>query len=139
MSALELLYPLGYEQVVFCQDTACGYRAILALHSTALGPATGGTRLWPYASTAEALADALRLSRGMTYKNAAAGLALGGGKAVILAPSVPFDREALFLAHGRAVDEGKSPESDELFRGERKIRFEFRADVSHPTGAVARR
>ncbi|MBC7896114.1 MAG: amino acid dehydrogenase [Cytophagaceae bacterium] len=105
MSALELVFASGYEQVVFCQDAACGYRAILALHSTALGPATGGTRLWPYASTADALADALRLSRGMTYKNAAAGLALGGGKAVILAPPVPFDREALFLAHGRAVEQ----------------------------------
>lgn len=97
-------WDLGHEQVVLCQEPDSGYRAILALHSTALGPATGGTRLWSYASTAHALADALRLSRGMTYKNAAAGLALGGGKAVILAPDEPFDREQLFLAHGRAVD-----------------------------------
>ena len=97
-------WDLGHEQVVLCQDPDAGYRAILALHSTVLGPATGGTRLWSYASTADALADALRLSRGMTYKNAAAGLALGGGKAVILAPDAPFDREQLFLAHGRAVD-----------------------------------
>ena len=94
----------GHEEVILCQDPDANYRAILALHSTVLGPATGGTRLWSYASTADALADALRLSRGMTYKNAAAGLALGGGKAVILAPDGPFDREALFLAHGRAVN-----------------------------------
>lgn len=104
MTALETLFAAGHEQVVLCQEPASQYRAIIALHSTALGPATGGTRFWPYATTAEALADALRLARGMTYKNAAAGLALGGGKAVILAPTGPFDRERLFLAHGRAVE-----------------------------------
>jgi leucine dehydrogenase len=99
MTALDMLYPMGHEQVVFCHDPASGYRAILALHSTVLGPATGGTRLWTYDTTSDALDDALRLSRGMTYKNA-----LGGGKAVILAPSPPFDRERLFRAHGRAVE-----------------------------------
>lgn len=104
MSPLEAIAALGHEEVVFRQDPASGYRAIIALHSTVLGPATGGTRLWSYASTSDALIDALRLSRGMTYKNAIAGLALGGGKAVILAPSEPFDREKLFLAHGRAVE-----------------------------------
>ena len=103
MSPLEAIAALGHEEVVFRQDPAHGYRAIIALHSTALGPATGGTRLSPYSSTSDALVDALRLSRGMTYKNAVAGLALGGGKAVILAPTEPFDREQLFLAHGRAV------------------------------------
>ncbi|MFM8353070.1 MAG: Glu/Leu/Phe/Val dehydrogenase dimerization domain-containing protein [Actinomycetales bacterium] len=101
---LEALIALGHEEVVFRQDPDSGYVAILALHSTVLGPATGGTRLWPYPSMADALRDALRLSRGMTYKNAVAGLALGGGKAVILAPDAPFDRERLFLAHGRAVN-----------------------------------
>jgi len=95
---------LGHEQIVLCQDVDAGYRAIIALHSTVLGPAVGGTRLWSYGSTADALVDALRLSRGMTYKNAAAGLALGGGKAVIMSPPGAFDREQLFLAHGRAVD-----------------------------------
>lgn len=104
MMPLEALTALGHEEVVFRQDPVSGYRAIIALHSTVLGPATGGTRLWPYASTSDALFDALRLSRGMTYKNAVASLALGGGKAVILAPSEPFDREQLFLAHGRAVE-----------------------------------
>ncbi|MBM3687331.1 MAG: Glu/Leu/Phe/Val dehydrogenase [Actinobacteria bacterium] len=103
MSPLEAIAALGHEEILFRQDSSSGYRAIIALHSTALGPATGGTRLWPYSSTSDALVDALRLSRGMTYKNAIAGLALGGGKAVILAPPEPFDREQLFLAHGRAV------------------------------------
>lgn len=105
MTSVEEIYPMGHEQVVFCHDPAAGYRAIIALHSTVLGPATGGTRLWSYLSADAALRDALRLSRGMTYKNAAAGLALGGGKAVILAPPVIADREALFLAHGRAVEQ----------------------------------
>jgi len=104
MSPLEAIAALGHEEIVVRQDPSSGYRAIIALHSTALGPATGGTRLWPYSSTSDALVDALRLSRGMTYTNAVAGLALGGGKAVILAPSEPFDREQLFLAHGRAVE-----------------------------------
>jgi len=103
MLPLEALTALGHEEVVFRQDPASGYRAIIALHSTVLGPATGGTRLWSYDSTSDALVDALRLSRGMTYKNAVAGLALGGGKAVILVPPEPFDRTQLFLAHGRAV------------------------------------
>ncbi|MFM7146599.1 MAG: Glu/Leu/Phe/Val dehydrogenase dimerization domain-containing protein, partial [Actinomycetales bacterium] len=81
ISPLEALTALGHEEVVFRQDPDSGYVAILALHSTVLGSATGGTRLWPYPSMADALRDALRLSRGMTYKNAVAGLALGGGKA----------------------------------------------------------
>lgn len=102
--SVESLYTMGHEEVIVCQDPEAGYRAILALHSTVLGPATGGTRLRAYDGPDAALMDALRLSRAMTYKNAAAGLALGGGKAVILAPSEPFDREQLFLAHGRAVD-----------------------------------
>jgi leucine dehydrogenase len=102
---LDLVPQLGHEQVVFCQDPAAGYRAIIAVHSTALGPATGGTRYWPYASTEDALLDALRLSRGMTYKNAAAGLALGGGKAVIIGdPRRTEGRTDLFRAHGRFVE-----------------------------------
>jgi glutamate dehydrogenase/leucine dehydrogenase len=73
-----------YEQVVFCHHRATGLRAIVAVHSTALGPALGGTRFYPYATEADALEDVLRLSKGMTYKAALAGLDLGGGKAVIL-------------------------------------------------------
>ncbi len=75
---------LNHEQIVFCSDPASGLKAIIAVHSTRLGPAMGGTRMWPYASEAAALQDVLRLSHGMTYKNALAGINFGGGKAVIL-------------------------------------------------------
>ena len=92
-----------HEQVVFCNDAATGLRAIVAIHSTALGPALGGTRFYPYASTADALADVLDLSRGMSYKAALAGLDLGGGKAVILGDPATLKSEALLRAYGRFV------------------------------------
>ena len=94
----------GHEKVLFGQDPAIGYRGIIAIHNTALGPALGGTRLWRYSDDDEALVDALRLSRGMTYKNALAGLPLGGGKSIIFAPEKIADREQLFRAHGRFVE-----------------------------------
>lgn len=94
----------GHEQVVFGHDPATGLLAIVAVHSTRLGPALGGCRMWPYASPAEALTDALRLSRGMTYKNALAGLDLGGGKAVILADPRRDKSPALLAAFGAQVD-----------------------------------
>ncbi len=93
----------GHEQVVFCQDQASGLRAIIALHSTALGPALGGTRFHPYPDDRAALADALHLARGMTYKAAAAGLDLGGGKAVIIGDPQQLKSEALLRAYGRFV------------------------------------
>jgi leucine dehydrogenase len=93
-----------HEAVLLGEDSESGYRGIIAVHSTRLGPAVGGTRLWSYSTLDEALSDALRLSRGMTFKNAAAGLALGGGKSVILKPAGAFDREKLFRAHGRFVE-----------------------------------
>lgn len=93
----------GYERVAYAEDPRAGYRAVIAVHSTALGTAIGGTRLWRYDSREEALTDVLRLARGMTYKNALAGLDAGGGKAVILAPQTIVDRAALFRAHGRFV------------------------------------
>jgi valine dehydrogenase (NAD+) len=92
-----------HEQVVFCHDPASGLRAIIALHSTALGPGLGGTRFYPYASTTEAIADALHLSRGMTYKNAVAGLDLGGGKAVIIGDPSRDKTPQLLRAYGRFV------------------------------------
>jgi valine dehydrogenase (NAD+) len=92
-----------HEQVVFCHDPASGLRAIIALHSTALGPGLGGTRFYPYASTDEALRDVLNLSRGMTYKNALAGLDLGGGKAVIIGDPATAKTEQLLRAYGRFV------------------------------------
>ncbi|MFJ8586131.1 Leu/Phe/Val dehydrogenase [Streptomyces sp. NPDC093595] len=93
----------GHEQVVLCQDRATGLKAVIAIHSTALGPALGGTRFYPYASEAEAVADALNLSRGMSYKNAMAGLEHGGGKAVIIGDPEKIKTEELLLAYGRFV------------------------------------
>ncbi|HEU5024562.1 MAG TPA: Glu/Leu/Phe/Val dehydrogenase dimerization domain-containing protein [Spirillospora sp.] len=92
-----------HEQVVFCQDEASGLRAIIAIYSTALGPSLGGTRFYPYGSEEEALTDVLNLSRGMAYKNAMAGLDLGGGKAVIIGDPTQDKSEALLRAYGRFV------------------------------------
>jgi valine dehydrogenase (NAD+) len=94
----------GHEQVVFTRDDASGLACIIAIHSTALGPALGGTRFWAYADEDDALTDVLRLSRAMTYKNACAGLDLGGGKAVIVGDPVELKTEALLRAYGRAVE-----------------------------------
>lgn len=94
---------LGHEQVVFCRNDDVGLRAIIGIHSTALGPALGGTRLYNYANEADALRDVLRLSRGMTYKAAMAGLDLGGGKAVIMG-DISIKSEGLFRAFGRHVE-----------------------------------
>nr|AXX39488.1 leucine dehydrogenase [Pseudoalteromonas sp.] len=93
-----------HEQVVFCSDKASGLKAIVAVHSTNLGAAVGGTRLWDYASDEDAVNDALRLSKGMTYKNAVAGLPLGGGKAVIIGDAKELDSEQLFRAFGRQLN-----------------------------------
>ncbi len=93
-----------HEQVVFCQDKESGLKAIIAIHNTNLGPAVGGCRMWNYESDDEAITDVLRLSRGMTYKNALAGLTMGGGKSVIIADPKITDREALFRAFGRCID-----------------------------------
>lgn len=94
----------GHEQVVFCNDAATGLRSIIAIHNTNRGPALGGCRMWDYANEAEALEDALRLSRGMTYKAAVADLALGGGKSVIMGDAKTDKSEALMKAFGTAVD-----------------------------------
>ena len=99
------VFELGaeHEQVVFANDPASGLRAIIAIHSTALGPALGGTRFYPYASTDDAVRDVLNLSRGMSYKAALAGLDLGGGKAVIIGDPATPKTEALLRAYGRFV------------------------------------
>jgi valine dehydrogenase (NAD+) len=93
----------GHEQVVFCQDRQTGLRAIIGIYSTALGPALGGTRFYAYASEEAALTDVLHLSRAMAYKNAMAGLDLGGGKAVIWGDPAQLKSEALLRAYGRFV------------------------------------
>jgi leucine dehydrogenase len=94
----------GYERVLLGSDDLAGYQGIIAIHSTALGPAVGGTRYWSYETEDDALIDALRLARGMTYKNALAGLPFGGGKSIIMRDGKAPDREQLFRAHGRMVN-----------------------------------
>jgi leucine dehydrogenase len=94
----------SHEQVLFCQDEASGLKAIIAIHDTTLGPALGGCRMWPYETEEDALEDVLRLSRGMTYKASAAGLNLGGGKAVIIGDPKQHKSEALFRIYGRFVE-----------------------------------
>ncbi len=92
-----------HEQIVFCSDAASGLKAIICIHSTALGPAVGGCRMWEYNTDEGALVDALRLSRGMTYKNAMAGLPFGGGKSVIIGNSKTLKSEALFRSFGKFI------------------------------------
>ena len=104
MEIIEKHTNTDHEQVLIGRDAASGYHGIIAIHSTRLGPAVGGTRFWNYASEDEALTDALRLSHGMTYKNALAGLPLGGGKSIIIGDHKSPNREALLRAHGRFVD-----------------------------------
>jgi leucine dehydrogenase len=104
MKLFDTIGTMGHEQLVMCHDPAAGYRGIIAIHSTVLGPALGGTRFWKYATDEEAIVDALRLARGMTYKNAVAGLNLGGGKSVIIGDNKTADRELIFRAHGRFVE-----------------------------------
>lgn len=102
MSIFSNIQFLDHEQIVFCNDADSGLKAIIAIHDTTLGPALGGTRLLPYSSEEDAIYDVLRLSRGMTYKSACAGLPLGGGKGVIIADPAK-KTEALFRAYGRFV------------------------------------
>jgi leucine dehydrogenase len=101
---LQDFYNMGHEKILICQDEKTGLKAIVAVHSTICGPALGGTRMWNYASTADALTDVMRLSRGMTYKNAISGLNLGGGKAVIIGDSAKDKSPELFKAFGSFID-----------------------------------
>lgn len=104
MSFFNLVDFDDHEQVVFCSDDESGLKAIIAIHNTNLGPAAGGCRFWDYTKDEDAITDALRLSKGMTYKNAMAGLKLGGGKAVIIGNPKNLKSKALFKAFGRAID-----------------------------------
>jgi len=103
MQLFDTLQTMGHEQVVLCSDPVTGLRAIIAIHDTSLGPALGGTRMWSYASDMDAITDALRLSRGMTYKAAVSGVNLGGGKAVIIGDPRLNKNEAMWRAYGRMV------------------------------------
>jgi leucine dehydrogenase len=102
---LEYMREHGFKKLQLCNDSATGLRAVIAIHSTALGPATGGLRMWTYRTEADAIMDALRLARGMTYKYAAAGVDLGGGKAVIIGDPRTDKSEALMRAMGRMIDQ----------------------------------
>ena len=104
MKIFDLMSERKHEQLVFWNEPELGYRGIIAIHDTTMGPALGGTRLWNYESERDAVVDALRLARGMTYKAAIAGLNLGGGKSVIWGENRTADREMIFRAHGRAVE-----------------------------------
>jgi leucine dehydrogenase len=119
----------GHQKIVFCSDPDTGLKAIIAIHDTTLGPALGGTRMWPYKTEADALNDVLRLSKSMTYKAAVAGLNLGGGKAVIIGDSHKDKTEALLRKFGRfiknlngefitAEDVGTNPKDMEYIRME---------------------
>lgn len=103
MTSFEMIEQGGHELVVLGADPEVGYRGVIAIHNTRLGPAAGGTRFWRYADESEVLNDALRLSRGMTYKAAMAGLPLGGGKSVIW--DLGGDRRAVLKAHARRIEE----------------------------------
>ena len=148
MRVFEEMAVRRHDQLMFWSEPAAGYRGIIAIHDTTLGPALGGTRLWRYDSEAEAVADALRLARSMTYKAAIAGLELGGGKSVILADERTRDRERLFRAHGRAVeslggryitaeDVGTSVEDMEFVRAETRWVVGVRAGSGDPSPATA--
>lgn len=104
MDVFKNMAAYAHEQLVLCHEPSCGYFGIIAVHDTTLGPALGGTRFWQYATTDDAVTDALRLARGMSYKSAVAGLNLGGGKSVIVGDNKRRDREAVFRAHGRFIE-----------------------------------
>src|SRR5262245_13453286 len=104
MEFFDQIESMGHERVLFCSNPDVGLKAIIAVHSTVLGPGLGGVRMWPYETLDEAVTDVLRLSKGMTYKAAAAGLNLGGGKAVIIGDAKKVKSEALFRAFGQYVE-----------------------------------
>ncbi len=128
-----------HEQLVIWSEPELGYRGIIAIHDTTMGPALGGTRFWNYKSDREAVIDALRLARGMTYKAAITGLNLGGGKSVIWGDNRSKDREMIFRAHGRAVEslQGRYITAEDV--GTSPDDMEYVAmETSHVTGLLGR-
>lgn len=125
---------MGHEQIVFCHDEPSGLKAIIAIHNTTLGPALGGTRLWHYATHEEGVVDALRLSRGMTFKAAISGLNLGGGKAVIIA-NPALKTEALWRRYGKFVDSlhGKYITAEDVNTSARDMEY-IALETEHVTG-----
>lgn len=126
--AFEVIEKHGdHEQVVFCHDKSVGLKAIIAIHNTTLGPALGGTRMWNYKNEDEALVDVLRLARGMTYKASAAGLNLGGGKAVIIGDSKTQKTEGMFRAFGQFVNSlnGRYITAEDVGTGVKDMEYVF--------------
>lgn len=124
-----------HEQLVFCQDKETGLRSIIAIHNTVLGPAVGGTRMWAYSNEDDAITDALRLSRGMTYKNALAGLNIGGGKAVIIGDARKDKSEALMRRFGKFVNSvgGKYITAEDVGISTRDMEY-VRLETKHVVG-----
>jgi len=140
MSIFKEIALKGHEQVIYCQDKISGLQAIIAIHNTALGPSLGGCRMWPYASEEEALYDVLRLSRGMTYKSAVAGLHLGGGKAVIIGDPKTKKSPELFKAFGRFVQSlsGRYITAEDVGTSEKDMEYIFE-ETDYVTGISAKR
>jgi leucine dehydrogenase len=134
-----LLEEHEHEQVSLCYEPSSGYRGIIAIHDTTLGPALGGTRFWSYQSDREALIDCLRLARGMTYKAAVAGLNLGGGKSVIIGDNKTKQREPVFRAHGRHVESlrGRYITAEDVGTSTADMEY-IRAETDHVTGLIGR-
>ena len=132
---LRKMSEMEHEQVVFCQDNETGLKAIIAIHNTVLGPALGGTRMWKYDNELDALKDVLRLSRGMTYKAAVTGLALGGGKAVIIGDASNEKTEALMRKFGEYVDSlgGKYITAEDVGMSTKDMEY-VKMETDHVTG-----
>ncbi|WP_027002363.1 Glu/Leu/Phe/Val family dehydrogenase [Hugenholtzia roseola] len=139
-SLFEQISTMGHENVVFCYDDATGLKAIIGVHNTVLGPALGGTRMWVYENEADAVRDALRLSRGMTFKNAIAGLNLGGGKAVIIGDARTQKNEALLRRFGKFVQSlnGKYITAEDVGMNERDMDY-IAMETQHVTGLAESR
>ena len=134
-SIFEEVSRLGHEQLVFCHDEATGLKAIIGIHNTILGPGLGGTRMWNYASDHEAITDVLRLSRGMTFKNAISGLNAGGGKAVIIGDPAKLKNEAFLRRFGKFIESlnGKYVTAEDVSMNTRDMEF-IAMETSHVTG-----
>jgi leucine dehydrogenase len=138
MQMFDEMTNLDHEQLVFCNNIDAGLRSIIAIHNTTLGPALGGTRMWPFATEEEAITDVLRLSRGMTYKAAAAGLNLGGGKAVIIGDPKTDKTEELFRAYGRFIEGlgGRYITAEDVGTSVEDMEYVF-METKHVTGITA--
>ncbi|MEQ9426185.1 MAG: Glu/Leu/Phe/Val dehydrogenase dimerization domain-containing protein [Cyclobacteriaceae bacterium] len=134
-SVFDQMSQMEHEQLVFCHDKPTGLKAIVAIHNTVLGPSMGGTRMWNYATDEEAITDALRLSRGMTYKSAIAGLNIGGGKAVIIGDARKIKNEALMRRFGKFIDSlsGKYVTAEDVNMTTRDMEY-IRMETQHVAG-----